>query len=136
MSITENSFIVMMPTAQIKPENRIHLEDLAPDVLVRLHGNTAIAAFRQRVYYEMQYDLRQLEDGLNALAAEITTRIGGATASASSGAGAGSGDGGRGPALAAAHVQIKDLQAKLAPPQQQAQRKPVQQQRRSRGMEM
>mgnify|MGYP003119281267 CR=1 FL=1 len=135
MSITENSFIVMMPTAQIKPENRIHLEDLAPDVLVRLHGNTAIAAFRQRVYYEMQYDLRQLEDGLNALATEIARRIGGATASAKSDTGTGSGDG-RGPALAAAHVQIKDLQAKLAPPQQQAQRKPIQQQRRSRGMEM
>ncbi|MEQ9169560.1 MAG: hypothetical protein RIE87_00005, partial [Rhodospirillales bacterium] len=115
---------------------RIHLEDLAPDVLVRLHGNTAIAAFRQRVYYEMQYDLRQLEDGLNALATEITRRIGGATASAKSDTGTGSGDGGRGPALAAAHVQIKDLQAKLAPPQQQAQRKPIQQQRRSRGMEM
>ena len=134
MSITENSFIVMMPTAQIKPENRIYLEDLAPDALVRLHRNTAIAAFRQRVYYEMQYDLRQLEDGLNALATEITRRIGGATASAKSDTG--SGDGGRSPALAAAHVQIKDLQAKLAPPQQQAQRKPIQQQRRSRGMEM
>ncbi len=134
MSITENSFIVMMPTAQIKPENRIHLEDLAPDTLVRLHGNTAIAAFRQRVYYEMQYDLRQLEDGLNALATEVTRRICGAAASTKPDTG--TGDGGRGPALAAAHVQIKDLQAKLAPPQQQAQRKPIQQQRRSRGMEM
>ena len=91
MSITENSFIVMMPTAQIKPENRIYLEDLAPDALVRLHRNTAIAAFRQRVYYEMQYDLRQLEDGLNALATEITRRIGGATASAKSDTGSGDG---------------------------------------------
>ena len=133
MSITENSFIVMMPTTQIKPENRIHLEDLSPDVLVRLHGNTAIAAFRQRVYYEMQYDLRQLEDGRNELAAEIVRRIGGSPAPAQSGAGGG--DGGRTRVLAAAHVQIKDLQAKLAPPQQQAQRRLTQLRRKSRGME-
>ena len=134
MPITENSFIVMIPITQIKPENRIRLKDLTSEELVRLHGNTAIAAFRQRVYYEMRYDLRQLEDGRNELAAEIVRRIGGPPAPAQSGAGGG--DGGRTPVLAAAHVQIKDLQAKLAPPQQQAQRRHTQLRRKSRGMEM
>ncbi len=134
MPITENSFIVMMPIPLIKPENRIRLEDLTSEELVRLHGNTAIAAFRQRVYYEMRYDLRQLEDGRNELAAEIVRRIGGSPAPAQSGAGGG--DGRRTRVLAAAHVQIKDLQAKLAPPQQQAQRRLTQLRRKSRGMEM